>query len=253
MWLGTLLVGGLLFVAGPVRADDAKDRKEMLALVDKAVKAAGGEAKLKKFKLLSFHAKATMTENNMQMTLDMDGSMQGFDKVRMDMTADVMGRSESAILVINGDKAWAKHQNKIEKAPEEMVSPIKNYFHALRLAQRLTPLKDKAYTLSSLGEVKVDDRPAVGVKAKRKGYTEVDIFFDKKTHLPVKCQVLIKERKDKAEVLHEFVFSEAKKIGGVQLFTKVAIHRDGKKLVEMELSTLKAEDKLDKKLFDKPE
>jgi hypothetical protein len=255
-WYGSLVVSLCLSLAGPVGAVPQKDKDQdsgPVGLVNKAIKAVGSEAKLKKLKSATMTMKGNVSENGKELTVTMEISVQDLDKYRVDAMASGMGMMESGLLIFNGDKGWLKVQNKIEKAPEEMLSVVKADFHALRLAQMLVPLKDKAYKLSSLGEVKVSGKPAVGLKVTRKGYADVDIYFDRKTHLPVKCKVLVAERKGQAEVPHEYLFSEVKKISGLKHFTKIVVNRDGKKLMELELSAVRPEDKLEANLFAKPE
>jgi hypothetical protein len=254
---GFFVVGLSLILAGPVRAVPQKDKEPRsgpVALVNKAIKAAGGEDTLKKFKLASMTAKGTFSERGFEATVTMEVSAQDFDKYRLDATMDFMGKSEKGLVVINGDKAWAKSRNMVRDAPAEDLPGVKSIFHALRLAQLLVPLKDKAYKLTSLKEVKVGDKPAVGIKVTRKGYADVDLYFDKKTHLPVKCTALIVEHHGKKmEVPYEFLFKEPKKISGILHFTKMTVNRDGKKVFDLEISAVRPEKKLDKSLFTKPE
>src|SRR5262245_48112295 len=191
-WCGSVLAVGLL-AAGAARADDAKMQKEMAAQVDKAIKAVGGAPKLKKFAACTWKVKATLAGGNKMGSMTMDGSVQGFDKGRLEVTIEAGGGTRNALLVVNGDRGWLREGNEVKKLPADITPAVRTYFHTLRLAQLLAPLKGKDYKLSSLGEVKIDDKPAVGVKATRKGYSEVDFFFDKKTHLLVKCQVQVNE------------------------------------------------------------
>ena len=198
--------------------------------------------------------KAVVSERGIEIALTMEASAQDLDKYRLEGSMEIMGMKENVLLVINGDKGWAKTRNRVENAPEGEFAPIKSIFHALRLAQLLVPLKDKAYKLTSLKEVKVGDKPAVGIKVTRKGFADVDLYFDKKTHLPVRCTLLIKEpHGNMAEVPYEFLFKEPKKISGIMHFTKMTVNRDGKKAFDLEVSAVRPEKKLDKKLFMKPE
>src|SRR5262245_52308424 len=121
MWIGFAAASLVLAGSVPARADDAKEQKEALALVEKAIKAAGGEANLKKFKTVTWTAKGTVTTKNETPTFTMQGSIQDFDKVRLDMTVEAMGRTENMLLVVNGDKGWARHRNKVEAAPEDAI------------------------------------------------------------------------------------------------------------------------------------
>jgi hypothetical protein len=169
------------------------------------------------------------------------------------MTADFKGRTDNVVLAINKDKGWFKGHRGVEAIPKEIFPALTTDLHALRLAQMLVPLKDKECKLSALGEDKINDVPAVGIKAACKGFADVDIFFDKNTGLPLKCRMQVKDNKEGKEMSHEFYFSVPKKTGSVLHFTKILFKRDGKKMIEVELSDIKTADKLDDSVFAKPE
>jgi hypothetical protein len=255
MWCG-LVVGLSLALTGPVRAVPQRDKEESgpAGVVNKAIKAVGGEAKLKKLKSATLSMKGTFSERGMDVTFTMEVSVKDVTKYRLDATADIMGKQENVLLVVDGDKIWTKDRNMVREAPkEEALAIVRGDFQTLRLVQLLLPLKDKSIKLSALKEVKVGGKPAVGIKVKRKDYPDLEIYFDKKSHLPVKCTVLVEEKKGQAAVPHEFLLSEPKKLGGVMQFTKIVVNRDGKKVVEFELNAVRPEAKLKATLFDKPE
>jgi hypothetical protein len=246
---GFAAVGLLWAAAGAGRAED---QKAVTAVIDRAIKAGGGEAKLKKIQAATWKAKGAVKEGGKQATITIEASVQGFDQFRMDLTMEENGNTHNALFVMNKDKAWAKESNRVKPAPKEVMTIIKAETYALRLAQLLYPLKDKACKLSSLGELKIGDNQTVGIKAKRKGFPEVDIYFDKKSGLPAKVQLNVKERGE-AEKIHEWVLSAPKKMGGVTQFTKLKFTRDGKHLLDAEVSDLEAKDKFEASTFAKPE
>ena len=53
-------------------------------------------------------------------------------------------------------------------------------------------------------------------------------------------------------VPEEVYYSDYKDADGAKVFTKLKVVRDGKTLIESELSDAKGADKLDAKLFEKP-
>jgi hypothetical protein len=246
--LGCALV---LALAPALYADPAADAK---AVVDKAIKAMGGADKLAKTPATTFKCKATVSDDGKK-----EGEFSGTwtiqlpDKYRGELEISHDGRTETVTLVINGNKGWAHevNRNKTEDAPEEALNIIKADFGALHLAHCLVPLTGKEYKLSSLGEVKIDNRPAVGVKVERKDLPDMDLFFDKETHLPVKAEVRVKE-KGGEEVLHAFLFQDYKEGGGVKHFTKLTVHRADKEAMVMELTEVKRLEKVEANLFDKP-
>ena len=42
-------------------------------------------------------------------------------------------------------------------------------------------VKDKGYELALIGEVKVEDKPAIGVRVSVKGQKDINLFFDKQS------------------------------------------------------------------------
>ena len=120
------------------------------------------------------------------------------------------------------------------------------------MAEMLTPLKDKDIKLSPLGEIKINDRPAVGIKIIKKNHPDVDLYFDKQTHRPVQCELRTKEPEAGQEAAGAWLFSDFKDMGGVQHATRLVLNRDGKKILEIEISEVKPEDKVDDDTFAKP-
>jgi len=248
VWGGCVL-GLVAVLAGPSRADD----KDMHALVDKAIKAAGGADKVAKLKNCTFKAKGTVTEGNKEGTFTVEGSLRGGTHWRMEMEANMEGRVEQVTLVFDGEKGWARPKDRnTEEAPEEALVVVKEFTHVFHLAQTLAPLKGKDYKLAPLGEVQVNERATVGMKVTHKDRKEINLYFDKETGHLAKCEMNIKDTKDGQEVSHEYFFSDHKDMDGVKHFSKIVFKRDGKKLFDGELSEVKAVDKLDDNLFVKP-
>ena len=82
--------------------------------------------------------------------------------------------------------------------PKVELAAFREGLRGLRLAETLVPLTGKEYALSSLGELKVNGRPAVGIKAKKKGAADLDLWFDKKTRLPVKAEMRVTDSTEEA-------------------------------------------------------
>jgi hypothetical protein len=239
-------------LAGWNNAGRADDQAEALKIVDAAIQAAGGAAKLDKLKIVSLKGKGTVHDGDQQMgTFAIEGTVQGLDRFRLDFDINIMDRSKKALIVFIVDKGWAKTDDRVEDAPAEVVQVIKPELHALRSAQLLTPLKDNDLKLSPLGEMKINDRAALGIKVVKKDHPDMDLYFDKETHLPIKCELRVKERND-MEITTAWFFSDFKEAAGVKHPMKILLTRDDKKMMEMEISEVKGETKLDEKTFEKP-
>jgi hypothetical protein len=244
---GLLILCLPVAAAGALRADDQPDAKPVL---EKAVKALGGDAKLAKLRVCTCKGKATSTDNGQEFTVAFDGSWKSLDQYRIDAEAQFNGMSMKLLLVINADKAWAHVNNKTEEAPPNVVPFVRDVLHALRMPQVLPALRDKEYKLAPLGEVRVADRDAVGLQIDHKDHKPVNLFFDKENGLPLKAEVRLTDPQGK-DVLVEHFYGDYKEFDGLKHPTKVVIKADGKE-VTMTLSEIKPEEKLDDSLFAMP-
>jgi hypothetical protein len=172
-------------------------------------------------------------------------SMQAPDHFRMEIEGVFT-------IVFAGDKGWIHAGGDTKEMNEEQFAVQKNDHRGGHISSIL-PLKDKAFALTALPEIKVDDRPAVGIKVARKAYPEVKLYFDKKTHLLVKSEWRTKASEEKfKEVTQESYFSKYQEIDGAQVPTRMVMKRDGKLFVEADVSDYKAVGKLDDSVFAKP-
>ena len=231
----------VLVRAGSLLADDAGPA----GIIDKAIKATGGEDKIKKFKTHTWKVKGTY--HGMGNPIEFTGTyaVDWPDKFR----AEIEGY---AIIVLNGDKGWMQTMGETKEMDAEQLAEQKESNYAGYVAT-LLPLKDKAYTLTPLGEVKVGDRPAVGVKVSSKGHRHVELYFDKDTNLLIKSQTRVKSREQEGkEMDQESLYADYKEMDGAKVPMKVTINREGKVYVESESTDVKPVDKLDDSTFGKP-
>src|SRR5262249_50759449 len=138
-----------------------------------------------------------------------------------------------------------------QEAPPDAAF-VRDVFRTVRLPQNLTALRGKDVELSHLGEVKVNDRTAIGLKVATKGRPDVDLFFDKETALPLRAEVRVKEPGQANEILYAFDFADYKDVNGVKLFGKMTFKRDDKTFMEMEFSDFQLQEKLGDDTFAKP-
>jgi hypothetical protein len=239
--LGTAVVVGVLLSGAAVRADG-----EAAAIVDKAIKATGGADVIKKFAALKVQTKGKFYGMGDGIDYKAEESFQAPD--RFFLKIDATGFSFSS--TVNGDKGWIKFGDNVMEMTKEQMEKAKEDLYAGGLA-RLLPLKHKGVTLSQLGEVKVDGKPAVGVRAESKGHADVSLYFDKESGLLVKTERRTKDDSG-AEVTQETLYSDYKKVEGMQVPMKAVINHDGKKFIESENTDVKLSEKLPDSTFDKP-
>jgi outer membrane lipoprotein-sorting protein len=236
--LALALVVGLSF-AGVLRADEPRE------IVDKAIKATGGEEKLAKFKAQTWSAKGKYYGMGEGQDYTADYAVQFPDKFKFTVQGIFT-------IVYDGSKGWRKMGEDTTEMTAEQLAEQKEGMHAGYLAT-LLPLRDKAYTLTPLGEAKVGDRAAVGIKVSSKGRRDINLYFDKETNLLIKSEMTTKaEEQGGKEVSQEELYSDHQDVEGVKIPMKMTINRDGKKFVEAESSNVKLVEKLDDNVFSKP-
>jgi outer membrane lipoprotein-sorting protein len=240
-----LIVG--LSLTAPARADEARK------LLDQVIAAQGGADKLAKQADVTFKAKGQFTVENMRIETSGDFSVQGLQRFRWNVEVSAMGRTQNGTLVLDGDKGWAQgNGQKVEDLPKEAKFLI-DVFRAVRLTQNVAAFADKAYELSHLGEMKINDRAAVGLKAVRKGQPDIDLYFDKQTLLPLRAELRVAGIPGaQQEMTFAFFFDDFKEVEGVKMFHKLKLRLDDKEMMELDLTDLKTGQKLDDSIFAKP-
>jgi len=241
------LVACFLGVTGALRADDQADAR---AVIDRALKAMGGEEKVARCSAGTLKCKVTGNQNGQQVTLAGTGAWQGLDKIRFDgeLTAD--GEARKFFLVINGDSGWAKKGDDVRDAPEGLVPALKTAFYAMQMPYLLPGLKNEAFTLAPQGGQKVDDKEAVAFSVAHKDRATVTVLFDKDTGLPVKSQARVTGPNNR-EVALDFFFSDYRDVAGVKHPMKVVLKTDDGDFV-VEVSEIQVKDKVDDSEFARP-
>jgi hypothetical protein len=239
------LAGLVLAVSGAGRADDAADAR---AIVEKAIKATGGADVLKKYPAMTVKAKGTFYGVGDGIELKIEQYFVLPDKMRMEVKSDMINFTQ----VFDTDKGWLDAGGNSMEMPKALAEEAKEELYA-RWLTRLYPLLEEGYKLSPLGEVKVADKPAVGVRVEHKGHRDVSLFFDKDSGLLVRIQRKGKDiQAGGAEYTGEATYGDYRKVEGQEVPFKVSVRRDGKRYVELEAQEVKPSEKLDDKLFQKP-
>jgi hypothetical protein len=243
-WTGTvaLLLGG----AGGARGQDAARE-----LIERAVKAHGGAEALARSRAekVKFKGNIVLRGHNVPFVEETTVQLPSQYKHVIELND---GTEMTTILhIINGNNVYITINGKEQKLDPAAQSEIRNGMEMQR-AQRLLPLlEDKSYQLEVLDKIKVNDRPAVGVRVTGRGRREMRFYFDKEFGMLVRGEILLDDGKGK-QVRQHYFFGNFKDIGGYKRYTKVKVDRDGKTVMEAELLDAKTFDKIDETEFAKP-
>jgi hypothetical protein len=181
-----------------------------------------------------------------------ENSVQLPNRIRTEVEVDVNGQKFKFVQVVDGDKGWMKLGDNTEDLNKDMLAEAKEQMNVAQISH-LTVLTDKDYKLSTLGESKVGDRPAVGVRVEHKGFRDVNLYLDKENGQILKTETRGKDlMQDGKEYTAETFYDDYKMVDGVLVAHKILIKRDGNKYVEAELTEVKVSEKLDDGVFAKP-
>ena len=229
------------------KADDAAK-----AIVEKAITVTGykpGDAVAP----MTWKVKGHLTAFGMKIPYAGDWAFQAPDKLRFTFAGEFGGMKMSIVVVTNGDKAWGAAMDRSEEFTAEKREYTVNQTYHLHVLKLLPLVTDKAFQLAAAGEKDVGGMKAAGVTVTRDKRPTVTLFFDKTTGLLVKSEATVKDEFQGWKVVpEESFFEDYKDAGGKKVFTKMRIVRDGKVMIESELSDQKWPEKLDAKTFEKP-
>jgi hypothetical protein len=242
---------GALCLAVIFLGTQAVQPQEQEAMVDKAIKAMGGADKLAKFKTFASKSKGNMYVPG-PIGFTEEGSTHFPDKFRHDFELDINGVKIKQWLVINGSKGWLKTGDSTVPLTKAQRSGFRAYFYALRLSMLPMELKSKQHKLAPLGEIKIGDRPAVGIQVGQKDFPDVNIFLDRENNLPLKTEFVAVDYLTGREVTHEFLYKDYKEVEGAKLPFRMIWNKDGKKFAEREVGEIKGAERFDDSVFAEP-
>lgn len=237
-------------VAAPGRPASA-DEREAKGVVDKAIKAAGGQEALGKVGAASWKSKGTITFNGNESPITVQSTVQGLDRYRAEFEGEFNGNSVKGVTVVNGDQGWRKFGDNVMRLEGDALAREKRNHYLQTAPVLLTPLTGKDFKLESAPEEKVGGKPAAVVKATGPDGKDFTLAFDKESGLPVRSVAKVAGFNGE-EFTQETTFADYKEFGGIKKATKVESKRDGEKFIDMEVSEFKVMDKAGPDAFDEP-
>lgn len=227
--------------AAPAKAaDTAKD------VLEKAITAHGGAELLTKNKAGQLKAKGKLTLPGVG---DVEFTQEAMymlpDKFKESMEMNIMGMNISVVTMASGDAVSIEAAGMKIEASDAIKDSLKDAKHMLAVGRLIGPAREKGYELSLIGESKVDDKPAVGVRVSMKDRRDISLYFDAKTHLLVKIEHRSADPMTGNEFGEERILKDYKKDNdGNMVPGKVTVMRDGKKFLDAEVTDAKYLEKL---------
>jgi len=247
-FLGAVLVASLLSgSSSSLRADD-KDTK---AILDKAIKALGGEEKLSKATAISWKTKGTITINGDDNEFSGQTTFQGLDHYRSEFQGKFGENDVKGVVVLNGDKGWRQFGDNDMDMDADAIANEKRRIYIQTIPVTLVQLNGKGFKVESAAEEKVGDKPAAGIKVTGPDGKDFKLYFDKESGLPVRlvAQVIGFGGEEYTE---DTTYGNYKDFDGIKKATKISSKRDGEKFADIEITEFKVLDKVDPATFSQP-
>lgn len=248
LWSGLFAAAVFLVLPSAGRADEAAAK----AILEKGLKSLGGADNVAKFKGAIIKMKGTFHGMGMALPYTGTWTMALPDRMRFTIVSEAGGQQITFTRVFNRDKGWTNVAGMTTDMTKEEIAEMQHELYAWRVLMLHTVVKDPGYTLTSLGEMEVDKKPAVGVRISRKGQRDLSLYLDKESGLPVRLERLVLDEASGKEVMQEEVYSDYKEIEGVKQSLKMLIKREGKIYVDGQATEFKVENHLDDSAFGKP-
>jgi hypothetical protein len=248
------LLGAVLavsFVCGSCGLSRA-DEKDATAILDKAIKAMGGEEKLTKIKAYSVKSKGTLTIMGNDNDFTTSATHEGLDHYKSEFASRFGDNDFKAISVINGDKGWAKFGDMDIEMDEARIKDEKRRIYLAMIPSLILHAKEKGFKVESAAEEKVGDKPAAVVKITGPDGKDFKLYFDKESGLPVKQVATVPDFGGQGEFTQETTYSDYKDFDGIKRATKMTATRDGEKMITSELVEFKILDKVEPDTFTQP-
>ncbi len=242
---GFLLVAVVFSAAtNPARANE-QDAK---AILDKAIRALGGEEKLTKTSAHSWKANGKVSLGGApEREFNTQGIANGLGQLR----AETVFPRFRALVVLDGDKGWHRGGNTFTELTGDELANAKriNYLDVIPIT--LLPVKDKGFRCEPGGEEKVEGRQAVILKITAPDGKDFTLSFDKESGVPLKQVAKVIGLGGMAYTA-ETTFHDYKDFGGVQKATRILVKRDGEDWRKVEITEFKVLEKAEPGTFAEP-
>jgi outer membrane lipoprotein-sorting protein len=226
--------------------------QDAAAVIDKAIKAHGGEEALGKVKAYSIAAKSKLYFGGNESEATVKQTVQGINHFRQEFEGEFNGNAVHGLMVQAGDKVWNRFNDMDFPMEEPQIANAKRTTYMNATAVTLLPLKSKEFKTALAGEEKVGDKLATGVKVTGPDGKDFTMYFDKESGLLVKvtAEGVLGFGGDEAKM--ESTYSDYKEVNGVKKAMKSVGMRNGEKNIEQEVTEFKVLDKAPDGTFDEP-
>jgi hypothetical protein len=238
----------VLLLGASGRADSGKAGE---AIIDKAVRALGGESKLKQIKAYSSTAKGKLHIGGTENPFTTKEISEGLNRYRQDLDAEFNGEKMKIITVVDGEKGWAKAGDQGQEFDQDKLANAKRTIYLVAVSSNPLLLKEKGFKYEAAPDEKCEGKEAACLKGTGPDGKDFKILFDKETGLPVMVSGKIANFTGE-EVTQDVIYKGYKDFDGYKTPSKISIKHNGEQIIEGDVVEFKRLDKVDPKTFSNP-
>jgi hypothetical protein len=243
---GLIALAGLVLLVGPGRSQDTPQ-----TIVARAIQAHGGMERLTRAQADRAKIKGTIFLNGKEVPFTSEILVQLPNKMKNVLQMQLEGKTHTLVQVFSGEQAHVTLDGQPQKPEASAVNEMRDKMALVRVVRLVPLLSDRSFELSLLPEIKVNDRPALGVKAEVKGRKPINLYFDKETGFLVKTEHELDDGMGKT-VNEEVLYSDFRDLAGFKRPIKMVVQRKGAKVMEAEMTEVKYYDRIADAEFAKP-
>ncbi len=238
-------IGLLVTLAMPASSATPLDAAQV---IDKALKALGGEKKLRDAKAFLWKVSAKLNMAGLEGEFKTEALIEGPDRAHLELEGVFAGSQAKIVTVINETKGSRDMNGNKAELNKEQINDEKRNVYLLLVPTVLLPLKTTGFKVELLGEEKVNDKPATGVKVTAPDQKDFTLYFDKETGLPAKLLAAVKDFTG-AEFLQEIYFLDYKEMAGIRKAARLQFFRDKQMFMEQHVTEFQRVEKVDPNAF----
>ncbi len=221
-----IALAALLALCDVAAAPSVVPSADPTALLDRAIKAAGGEAALRRATVLKWRGRAFVYPGDRRIEIEGQWIVEPPDRAVV-VTWEKDKRKESTRrLILLGSEGWMERAGERTPMPPEMLASERDQFD-LYSVMRLLPLREPGVRLSAMGPR--------SLRVERDGRPDVELTFDGSGSLD-RLRVELHDPVSDRKVVEKITFTGLLEAGGVRWPRRMSITRDSAAFFDLELT-----------------
>lgn len=210
-------------------------QEKPLEVLDRAIKAAGGEPALRKMANSQYRAEVTSFSAGQPQP---GGQLRTLVKLPDCIKNEIIDRKQAATFVLHGSDGWAQIDGQTENLRPRAIEALKDDLHCLKI-QYLLEAKEPRYRLSMLPPKRVEGILSVGLLVQGEGVPEVSLYFDKGSGLLVKSEMRMRDMVMGHSVFREIFLKGYETVEGLKYPMHIVVYYDYSKYREIKVKEIK--------------